>query len=263
MKAKELIEEINVGGYAGAGTCDTVKAGNPEKEIHKVGVTMFATVDTVRNAKEWGADMLIVHEPTYYEHMENYIPCEVVDRKKALIDGSGMVVYRYHDHMHNRNTDQITAGELHFLGLNGNFEKTPYFASYSLTLDTPLTATELAKMMEDKLNIAHVRIAGERNKKSTRLALCFGTPGGVFDLLRDENIEIVLTGEACEWMLGEYARDAAALGFNKTLIVTGHIGSERDGMRLLAEKLKKAYPVFETKYIECGEAYTYTDSEVE
>ena len=41
----------------------------------------------------------------------------------------------------------------------------------------------------------------------------------------------------------------------------GHIGSERDGMRLLAEKLKKAYPVFETKYIECGEVYTYTDTE--
>ena len=28
----------------------------------------------------------------------------------------------------------------------------------------------------------------------------------------------------------------------------------------LAEKLKKAYPVFETKYIECGEVYSYTDT---
>ena len=82
----------------------------------------------------------------------------------------------------------------------------------------------------------------------------------MFDLLQRDDVEIVLTGEACEWMLGEYARDAHALGFNKTLIVMGHIGSERDGMRLLAEKLKKAYPVFETKYIECGEVYTYTDT---
>ena len=221
---------------------------------------MFATVETVLAAKEWGADMLIVHEPTYYDHMEKYIPSEVVDKKKALIDGSGMVVYRYHDHMHNRVKDEITEGELHYLGLNGNFEKTPYFASYALTLDTPLTATELAKMMEDKLNIAHVRIAGERNKKSTRLALCFGTPGGVFDLLRDENIEIVLTGEACEWMLAEYARDAAALGINKTLIVMGHIGSERDGMRLLAEKLSTRHKELDIKYFESGEVYSYTDT---
>ena len=249
MKAIELIEEINKNGYAGENTCDTVKAGDAQKEIKKVGVTMFATVETVRRAMEWGADMLIVHEPTYYEHMEKYIPCEVVDKKKAMIDGSGMVVYRYHDHMHNRDKDEITEGELHFLGIKGDFEKTPYFASYTLTLDAPITATELALKMEKELGVAHVRIAGERNKRSTRLALCFGTPGGVFELLRDESIEIVLTGEACEWMLAEYARDAAALGINKTLIVMGHLGSERDGMRLLAEKLRKV-----TKRNECSSA---------
>ena len=252
MKAIELIEEINRNGHAGEDTCDTIKAGDGEKVIKKVGVTMFATVETVRRAMEWGADMLIVHEPTYYEHMEKYIPCEVVDKKKALIDGSGMVVYRYHDHMHNRDKDEITEGELHFLGIKGDFEKTPYFASYTLTLDAPITATELALKMEKELGIAHVRIAGERNKRSTRLALCFGTPGGVFELLRDESIEIVLTGEACEWMLAEYARDAAALGINKTLIVMGHLGSERDGMRLLAEKLSARHGDLEIKYFESG-----------
>ena len=25
---------------------------------------------TAKKAKEWGADMLIVHEPTYYDHFE-------------------------------------------------------------------------------------------------------------------------------------------------------------------------------------------------
>ena len=69
---------------------------------------------------------------------------------------------------------------------------------------------------------------------------------------------MVLTGETCEWMVAEYARDAAALGFNKSLIVMGHIGSEIDGMRLLADRIKKSYPIFETKYIECEEVYTYT-----
>ena len=261
MKAIELIEELKNGGICPHDrTCDTVKAGNPEKELKKVAVSMFATIDTFKKVKEWGADMLIVHEPTFYDHMEKYIPCEVVDKKKALINESGMVVYRYHDRMHNRDVDQITEGELHYLGLNGNFEKTQHFASYTLTLDTPVTALELAGKMEKDLGIAHVRIAGERNKKSTNLALCFGTPGGVFDLLRDESIEIVLTGETCEWMLAEYARDAAALGINKTLIVMGHIGSERDGMKLLAKRLSTMHSDVEIKYFEGGEVYTYTDT---
>ena len=263
MKAIDLINIINAGGHADAVTCDTIKAGSGEKELKKVAVTMFATVDTVKKAKDWGADMLIVHEPTYYDHMEVVKEeTPVIKAKRELIENSGITIYRYHDHMHHRDVDQIPEGEIYYLGLKGKIEKTPYSASYLFTSDEALTALELAERMEKDLNIAHVRIAGSRDIKSTKIAACFGTPGGVFDLLKRDDVEIVLTGEACEWMLGEYARDAAALGFNKTLIVMGHIGSERDGMRLLAKRLTEAYAnEFETRYIECGEVYTYTDTQ--
>ena len=262
MKAIDLINEINAGGHIYGETCDTIKAGTPEKEIKKVGVTMFATVDTVKRAMEWGADMLIVHEPTYYDHMEvirNETP--VIKAKKELIEKSGMTVYRYHDRMHHRDVDQIPEGEIYYLGLKGTVEKTQYFASYLMTLDESVTARELATKMENDLGIAHVRIAGTLDKKSKKLALCFGTPGGVFDLLQKEDVEIVLTGEACEWMLGEYARDADALGFNKTLIVMGHIGSERDGMRLLAKRLNEKHDSLDVRYFECGEVYNYLDKQ--
>lgn len=261
MKAFELFNEIKKGGKAPNKTCDVLKAGDPNKEIKKVAVTMFATVDTVKRAKEWGADMLIVHEPTYYDHYEEIDDLPVVVQKRKLIEESGITIYRYHDYMHDREVDQIPEGEIYYLGLKGKVDKTPYSASYLFTADEPISAIELANKMEKELGIKRVRIAGTRDKKSTRIALCFGTPGGVFELLCDENVEIVLTGEACEWRLAEYARDADALGINKTLIVMGHIGSERDGMRLLAKRLSEAYIDFETCYIECGEVYTYTDEE--
>ena len=259
MKAKELILELIQGAFCPEVTCDTIKSGDGERELKKVAFTMFATIETVKKAKEWGADMLIVHEPTYYDHWDKDISSPVAKAKKEFIDSSNIVIYRYHDQMHARMIDQITEGELYYLGLNGNFERTPYSASYTLTLDEPITALELAKRMEKELNIKHVRIAGERNKKATKIAACFGTPGGVFELLCSDDIEIVLTGEACEWKLAEYARDAKALGFNKALIVMGHIPSERDGMRLLAKRMQEKHKEFESKYIECGEVYTYTE----
>ncbi len=261
MKAQELFEEIIKGGQAGKITCDTLKAGDPDKELKKVAVTMFATVDTVKKAQAWGADMLIVHEPTYYDHMEEIEDLPVVVAKRKLIEESGITIYRYHDYMHHREIDQIPEGEIYYLGLAGKVEKTPYSASYLFTAVEPISAIELANIMEKELGIKRVRIAGSRNKKSTKIALCFGTPGGVFELLCDKNVEMVLTGEACEWRLAEYARDADALGINKTLIVMGHIGSERDGMRLLAKRLSEKHTEFETCYIECGEVYTYTDIE--
>ena len=261
MKAYELFEEIIKGGKANEKTCDVIKAGDPNKELKRVAVTMFATVDTVRNAQKWGADMLIVHEPTYYDHFEEIDNLPVVVAKRKLIEESGITIYRYHDYMHHRDVDQIPEGEIYYLGLKGKMEKTPYSASYLFTANTPITALEIASKMENELGIKRVRIAGTRDKKSTKIALCFGTPAGVFELLCDENVEMVLTGEACEWKLAEYARDADALGMNKTLIVMGHIGSERDGMRLLAKRLSETHTDFETRYIECGEVYTYTDEE--
>jgi putative NIF3 family GTP cyclohydrolase 1 type 2 len=211
--------------------------------------------------KEWGADLLIVHEPTYYSHMDRISNDPVSQAKLALVEESGLVIYRYHDHMHFRDIDLITEGELHHLGLEGTVQKTPYKASYILKLQVPVTARELARRMEKELHIAHVRMVGSLDASVTRIAACFGTPQGVFELMKHEDIELVLTGEACEWQLGEYARDAAALGLHKAMIVMGHIGSERDGMRLLAERLQERYDSFETKYFECGEVYEYLDSD--
>ena len=260
MKAYELIAKLNEGATTPEITCDTVKAGDVEKEIKKVAVSMFATVDIVRAVKEWGADMLIVHEPTYYNHMEVIEnETDVIRAKRALIEESGLVIYRYHDNMHYRAVDLITEGELHYLGLTGKLEKTQFFGSSMLTSDTEISALELARKMKNDLGIAHPRIAGNRDAKVKHIAACFGTPRGVLDLLQSNDVDIVLTGEACEWMIGEYARDAAALGLNKALIVMGHIGSERDGMRLLVEKMKKKYDTLETRYFECGEVYTYVD----
>ena len=258
MTAIELINELKRGGVTPEKTCDTIKAGEPEKQLHRVAVSMFATVDVIRAAHEWGADMLITHEPTYYDHMDRIKDDPVSRAKKSMIEESGMVIFRYHDHMHFRDVDSITEGECHYLGLEGKIEKTPYFASYILTSDEPLTALELAERMESELGVAHIRIAGARENKATRIALCFGTPRGVFDLLKSNDVQMVLTGEACEWQLGEYARDATALGINKSLLAMGHIGSERDGMRLLAERMKERYTEFETMYFECGEVYSYT-----
>jgi creatinine amidohydrolase/Fe(II)-dependent formamide hydrolase-like protein len=70
----------------------------------------------------------------------------------------------------------------------------------------------------------------------------------------------MLTGETCEWSIAEYARDAAALGRNKTLIIMGHVGSERYGMQYIARCLQEKLPELQVQYFHTPEVYTYTDS---
>ena len=242
------------------GTCDTCKAGDPEQEVTKVAVSMFATPNVVRQAKAWGAQLLIVHEPTYYNHMDNHSDEALECEKRKFIEDSGLTVYRYHDHPHITVPDIIASGEFKYLDLEGEIVRTDVFDLSRLYLKNPMTPRQLAKRMEEKMGLRHVRIAGAADAMCTEISGMFGTPGGLAEELRNPECQILLVGEACEWALGEYARDAAQLGHTKALIVMSHIGSERDGMRYTVDLMQERLPQLETKYFECEEVYTYTDA---
>lgn len=104
-----------------------------------------------------------------------------------------------------------------------------------------------------------VKVLKKERRKTNKIALCFGSPAEVYEILTDESVGIVITGEVCEWKLAEYARDADLLGFTKSLIVMGHIPSERDGMKLFAQRLQEKHEDIAFTYIESEEVYTYAD----
>ena len=263
MQAIEIMEKLFDLSYATefSRPCDTIKAGDPYVETSKVAVSMFATPEVVRRAKEWGAQLLIVHEPTYYNHMDEHSEEKLECEKRKLIEDSGLTIWRFHDHPHYTTPDIIAAGQLRAFNLKGRIEYTDVFDLVRIHLDEPLTPVELSRIIEKNCNIKHLKICGTRDEKCTVVSCMFGTPGAsVFKELQNEKCEILLTGEAQEWSLGEYARDASQLGYKKALIIMGHIGSERDGMIYTADLLKDMIPELDVKYFECGEVYTYTDS---
>ena len=263
MKASEIINELfALSGWESDRTCDTIKSGSPDTVVTKVAVSMFATPEVVKNAHEWGAELLIVHEPTYYNHMDDHSDEAIENEKRRFIESTGITICRFHDHPHHASPDTICEGEMKYMKLDGDISYTGAFDQVRVHLHNPTTPRELARQIEENTGIAHIRICGAADIPCTEVTGMFGTPGGVFEELKREGSEIVMTGEACEWALGEYARDAAQLGHRKALLILGHIGSERDGMKLTAERLAKAHPELGVRYFECGEVYTYTDSKI-
>jgi len=78
--------------------------------------------------------------------------------------------------------------------------------------------------------------------------------GRKFEKTCDQLIE---GGEITEWTLTAYVRDAAALGFNKAMIVVGHERSEEPGMKALVNRLQpllKNIPVYSS---DAGEPFIY------
>ena len=263
MKANEIMErlfslsldrEFNPNG-------DCCKAGDPEKEVKKVAVTTFPSTDTIKAAAAWGADMLLVHEPLYYDHLDAYSTKKLQSEKRELIEQSGMTIYRFHDHPHACAEDLIAVGMVKKMAFDGKVEYITPGVNTRITLNKPMTAVQVAKQLEKNLNLSHIRICGARDLPATVITGMFGAPDGVLDLLQSEDTQIIIVGETCEWMMAEYARDAGLMGHNKTLLILGHAGSEEAGMVYISELVSEMMPELEVKYIPCGEVYTYTDSE--
>src|SRR5436309_852781 len=72
LAAHDAIEQIqkNVGVPWRTETVDTFKAGNPDTPVTGIAVTMMATLDVLERAAGSGKNLIITHEPTFYNHLD-------------------------------------------------------------------------------------------------------------------------------------------------------------------------------------------------
>jgi putative NIF3 family GTP cyclohydrolase 1 type 2 len=221
-------------------TVDTFKAGNPDTPVTGIAVTMMATLDVLQRAAANGQNLVITHEPTFYNHQDVPDGMNEADpvwkEKREFIEKHGMVVWRFHDHWHRRKPDGILAGMVHAMGWEKyQQEENPYlFTMPEKTLEA--LAAEVAK----KLDSPVVRVVGEPGMKVTRIAFSPGSAGFVREThaLEMDKVEVLLVGETREWETVEYAADAVSEGKRKALIVIGHVPSEQAGMEECARWLK-------------------------
>jgi putative NIF3 family GTP cyclohydrolase 1 type 2 len=240
--ARELVAAIqeHVGIPWQKETVDTFKAGNPDTPVTGIAVTMMATMDVLERAAANGQNLVITHEPTFYNHLDRPDGMDESDavwqEKRAFLEKHGMVVWRFHDHWHRRKPDGILAGMVHAMGWEKyQQEENPYlFTMPERTVEA--LAAEVAK----KLGSPVVRVVGERGMKVTRIAFSPGSAGFAREThaLEMDNVEVLLVGETREWETVEYVADAVSEGKRKALIVIGHVPSEQAGMEECARWLK-------------------------
>lgn len=263
MKAREILEKLcemdTTADYSN--TCDTFKTGDPEHEVKKVAVSMFGTYKVISEAVMWGADFLIVHEPLFYNHWdktEHLMNKPAYLKKQKLIDDNNLTICRMHDHTHNAKPDEIGIGEMNALGLAYTHTANPYHAVNRFELQDEITAGELLDRIKTVLGVKFARLVGSPDNKVKLISGCFGTPGHLEDEISVDGVDIVLCGEACEWATCEYVRDMSDMGMNKSMIVMGHCGSEREGMIRIASALAEDLAAcgIEVKYFEAGEPYS-------
>jgi len=223
-------------------TVDTFKAGDPETRVTGIAVTMMATYAVLERARAGGLNLIITHEPTFFDHQDkaDQLPAgeedAVLAEKRAFIAKNHLVVWRFHDHWHRMHPDGIELGNVHALG----WEKFQDPTNQYLFTIPETSVGDLAEELQKKLGIAVMRVVGDRGSRVTRVALSPGSAGAKREIaaLEMPDVEVLIAGETREWETVEYVADAVSEGRRKALILLSHVPSEQQGMAECARWLK-------------------------
>jgi len=248
MTAREVVDLIrkNVGVPWNEQTYrDTFKTGNPDSTVKGIATTMMTTFDMIRRAHEAGLNLIVTHEDTFWNDRDDTRDLTgntLYKLKTKYCLDNGMIVWRFHDHLHARKPDMTIAASLRSVGVEGGEDAT-------------MRSDHVYTIPPTTLGAFAFRVVGDPNVRISRILL---GPGYAFPRMTMD-ADVVIGGEAQEtdgvFDDTEYVMDAATLGIAKGQIILGHVVSEEPGMEDCAKWLRTFITGVPIQFVPAGEPF--------
>lgn len=263
LTAAEVMQRViaATGATPPSGTVDTLKAGDPYTVVTGIVTTFMDTYAVLEKAVAKGSNLIITHEPTFYNHLDDRTPLTgdpVLTQKLNYIRDHHLVVWRFHDTWHLRQPDGILTGMVSQFGWKSYQDASD---PHRFTLPAT-TVAQLAASLQARTGARAIRIVGDPKLRVTQVALYPGASGEEKQIraLQDSEVQVLVAGEAREWETVPYVQDAAAEGRSKALILLGHEVSEEAGMDECAHWLRTLFPKLPVTFIPAGEPFQTVQS---
>src|SRR6202161_4546760 len=157
-------------------TVDTVKAGDPTTPVTGIVTTFLDTMEVLKEANRRGLNLVITHEPTFYNHRDSttfFTDDPVYKEKLAFIEQHHMVVFRLHDEIHATPPDPFGVELIEKLGWQSYMKAGD---PYHVTIP-PARLADLAKDLQARLPASILRLEGDPELVVTHIALAPGAGG--------------------------------------------------------------------------------------
>jgi len=242
-------------------TVDTLKSGSADSQITGIVTTMFATIEIIRKTISMGANFIIAHEPTFYNHEDDvsWLKDNPVYQYKAdLLKQHHITVWRNHNYIHNMVPDPVTTALVKQLGWTRYADKGEKGLCTLVNIPS-MSLKDLIGYLKQKLGVEKVRYIGDPVQSCSTLFIAPGGAGvikqvGGAALYRPD---VLICGELQEWETAEYVRDARAKGEKLALIIIGHIASEEAGSVFMLNWLKEKFPTIKSVHIPSGNSLSF------
>lgn len=240
-----------------AKTVDRVIVGDPFAEVVGVGVCWMPYTAAIREARALGANVVVTHEPTFYDHHEwRESPGhprlrEAARAKREAIEALGMAVIRCHDVWDAIGGIGVPFEWGRFLGLSELVASRRYLNVYAVEARSALAWAEALA--------AKTAAAGQRTVESygdpDRLVRTIGVGTGCYSdalELYDLGADLAVTVDdiARAWIIGEFCHDEG-----HPLVVVNHGVSEDCAMDSLARTVRDILPGVPVHLVRQGASY--------
>nr|WP_154960085.1 Nif3-like dinuclear metal center hexameric protein [Paenibacillus xylanexedens] len=264
QQVMETVMQDSCGDQRLSPTGDVLVTGEADTVVTGIVTTYMATVEVIRQAHAAGANLIITHEPTFYtgaDQLDWIQQDPVYEAKRKLIEDYGMAIWRYHDYMHMAKPDRIYTGLIRELGWESN--QVDYAFPWIYEIE-PMQLRDLAEELKEKLKINVLQVVGSQDMTCSRIGILVG--GGSLglgkesmpmELMKEQQLDVMICGEITEWTLCAYVNDASMLGLNKAMLVIGHERSEEWGMKHMAEWLQPLVGDIPVHFIDAKEPFLY------
>ena len=218
-------------------------AGDDTNEISHVFLALDLTEETLAEAIEDGADMIITHHPMIFSGIKKINNHSFTGRKILTLIQKGIVYYAMHT-----NYDVLGMAELsgQILGLTDtevldvtmNTQTKEEGIGRVGSLPKEMTLEECCVYVKHKLKLGSVKVFGDMKQPVKRLAVSPGSGKSAIAPAVSKGADVLVTGD-----IGHHeGLDAAAQGVS--VIDAGHYGTEyifmEDMKRFLEERLPAA-----------------------
>jgi putative NIF3 family GTP cyclohydrolase 1 type 2 len=232
-------------------TVDTIKTGDGDKPIHKAAVCWYPSIENLRKAQKEGCDLIVTHEPTFWEHAapeQQWRGKKPGLAKSELLEKSGIVVLRAHDSWDQWPEIGIRDSWAAFLGFGPCIYTNKDNRFYGVYEVVPQTLRMFAQEVSNrikKLGEDSVQVMGDPNRTIAKVAIGVGciTPG---EECLDAGADAILCcyDGASYWSTRERLHESGA-----AVLTMEHGSTEMPGIENLCKHLAEKFPSVKFQYI--------------
>lgn len=253
MTCKEIIEKLETRwhpSYAMEWDNVGLLVGREEKEIKKIFTALDATEETIQQALDFGADLLITHHPLLFSPVKKITSSDFIGRRLLTMIQADLCYYAMHTNfdvkgMAQLNQECLGLVDCQILEETAEQEGIGRVGMLPETMDLQA----LAQKVKQDFAIPDVRMYGNSSQQIGRVAVSSGSGKSMIRGAIAKGADVIITGDV------DYhaAIDAVAQGI--AVIDAGHYGTEYGFISYMKKELEMMFPELSVQSAEIRHPY--------